>query len=62
VNLVKELPLRLDGHADSDITLQLARAYRLTIYDASYPELAVRRLPLVTFGTAPADAARSERR
>jgi predicted nucleic acid-binding protein len=57
------LPLRLDGQADSDTTLQLARAYRLTIYDAAYLELAVRRqLALVTFDTSLAEAARSERR
>jgi predicted nucleic acid-binding protein len=63
LNLVKELPLRLDGQADSDTTLQLARAYRLTIYDAAYLELAVRRhLALVTFDAALAEAARLERR
>ena len=64
LNLVKELPLRLDGRADSDTTLQLARAHRLTIHDAAYLELAVRRhLPLlVTFDTALAEAARSEKR
>ena len=63
LNLVKELPLRLDGQADSDTTLQLARAHRLTIYDAAYLELAVRRhLALVTFDTVLAEAARSERR
>ena len=63
LNLVKELPLRLDGQADSDTTLQLARAYRLTIYDAAYLELAVRRhLALVTFDAALAAAARAEKR
>jgi len=63
LNLVQELPLRLDGQADCDTTLQLARAHRLTIYDAAYLELAVRRhLPLVTFDTALAEAARSEKR
>jgi predicted nucleic acid-binding protein len=63
LNLVKELPLRLDGHADSDTTLQPARAHRLTIYAAAYLELAVRcNLPLVTFDTALAEAARSEKR
>src|ERR1700693_4063265 len=40
LNLIQELPLRLDSHADSDTTLQLARAHRLTIYDAAYLELA----------------------
>jgi predicted nucleic acid-binding protein len=63
LSLVQELPLRLDGQADSDTTLQLARAHSLTIYDAAYLELAVRRhLPLVTFDTALAEAARSEKR
>jgi len=63
LNLVQELPLRLDGQGDSDTTLQLARAHRLTIYDAAYLELAVRRhLPLVKFDTALAEAARSEKR
>jgi predicted nucleic acid-binding protein len=63
LKLVKGLPLRLDGHADSDTTLQLARAYRLTIYDAAYLELAVRHhLALVTFDTALAEAARAELR
>jgi hypothetical protein len=53
LNLVQELPLRLDGQGDSDTTLQLTRAHRLTIYDAAYLEPAVRcHLPLVTFDTA----------
>ena len=63
LNLVEELPLHLDGQGDSDTTLQLARAHKLTIYDAAYLELAVRRhLPLVTFDAALAEAARSEKR
>src|ERR1700736_4629685 len=63
LNLVQELPLRLDGQADSDTTLQLARAHKLTIYDPAYLQLAVRRhLPLVTFDTTLAEAARSEKR
>lgn len=63
LNLVQKLSLRLDGQADSDTTLQLARAHRLTIYDAAYLELAVRRqLPLVTFDAELAEAARSEKR
>jgi predicted nucleic acid-binding protein len=62
LNLVQQLPLHLDGQADSDTTLQLARAHRLTIYDAAYLELAVRHhLPLVTFDAALAAAARSEK-
>jgi predicted nucleic acid-binding protein len=62
LNLIQELSLHLDGQADSDTTLQLARAHRLTIYDAAYLELAVRhRLPLVTFDAALATAARLQK-
>ena len=58
LNLVRELPLRFDSQPGSDTTLQLARAHKLTVYDAVYLELAVRRhLPLVTFDAALAEAA-----
>ena len=63
LNLVQELPLRVESQVDSDTTLQLARAHKLTIYDAAYLELAVRRhLPLVTLDVALAEAARAEKR
>jgi predicted nucleic acid-binding protein len=40
--------------------VELATAHRLTVYDASYLEIAVRRgLPLATLDTKLADAARS---
>ena len=56
---MQELPLWLDSQTDSDTTLQLARAHGLTVYDAVYLELALRRhLPLVTFDAALAEAAR----
>ena len=60
LNLVQELPMRFDSQADSDTTLQLARAHRLIVYDdAVYLELAVRsRPPLVTFDAALAEAAK----
>ena len=59
LNLVQELPLWLDRETDSDTTLQLARAHGLTVYDAVYLELALRRhLPLVTFDASLAEAAR----
>ena len=41
LNLVKELPLRLDGQAYSDTTLQLACTHRLTIYSLSRTHRAV---------------------
>lgn len=41
--------------------LALARKHRLTVYDAAYLELALRRrLPLATLDTALAEAARAE--
>ena len=56
---MQELPLWLDSQADSDTTLQLARAHGLTVYDAVYLEFAVRRhLPLVTLDASLAEAAR----
>lgn len=63
LNLLQELPLRIDSQPDSDTTLQLARSHKLTIYDAVYLELAVRRhLPFMTFDAALAEAARAEKR
>jgi len=59
LKLVEELPLWLDNQADSETTLQLARAHGLTVYDAVYLELALRRqLPLVTLDASVAEAAR----
>ena len=57
LSLVQELPLRFDSQPDSDTTLQLGRAHKLTVYDSVYLELAVRRhLPLVTLDAALAEA------
>lgn len=46
------LPIQVDGETEGrawGATLQLARKYRLTSYDAAYLELAIRRrLPLAT--------------
>ena len=58
LNLLQGVPLQVDGQADSDTTLQLARDHRLTVNDAVYLELAVRRrLPLLTFDSQLAAAA-----
>ncbi len=58
LNIFGELPLRTDNQPDSDTTLQLARDHRLTVYDATYLELALRRsLPLLTFDRELAEAA-----
>jgi predicted nucleic acid-binding protein len=59
LNVLEGLPLQTDNHADSETTLQLARDHRLTVYDAAYLELAVRRrIPLLTFNALLAAAAR----
>jgi predicted nucleic acid-binding protein len=59
LNLLEGLPLQVDTKPQSDTTLQLARDHRLTVYDAAYLELAVRRrLPLLTFDGQLAAAAK----
>ena len=58
---VERLPIRLDREASGDEAMALARAHRLTLYDALYLELARRRqIPLATLDKALAGAARSE--
>jgi predicted nucleic acid-binding protein len=55
------LPIRFE-EPDSDIALNVARAHRLTVYDASYLALALTlRLPLATLDRALASAARQAR-
>jgi predicted nucleic acid-binding protein len=59
LNFIQALPLRLDREPDSDMTFQLARAHGLTVYDAAYLELSIRRnIPLITLDKALAEAAR----
>jgi predicted nucleic acid-binding protein len=59
LNVLQGLPLHVDDKAESDTTLQLARDHRLTVYDAAYLELAVRRrVPLLTFDEQLAAAAK----
>ena len=49
LNSVARLPVRLDRDPDGTTVLMLARRHRLTVYDASYLELALRRgLPLAS--------------
>ncbi len=62
LEMLVNLPIRTDAstsaHALSD-TLHLARRYRLSAYDASYLELALRTgLPLATLDSGLAKAAR----
>jgi len=58
---VARLPVTLDPTPEDGAALILARAHRLTIYDAAYLDLAQRTsLPLATLDTALARAARAE--
>jgi predicted nucleic acid-binding protein len=57
---LETLPITFDRQSDSETVLALARAHRLTVYDAAYLELA-RRLdaPLATLDRKLAAAARA---
>jgi len=58
---LKRLPIEIDHACEDARLLALAREHRLTAYDASYLELAVRqRLPLATLDAALERAARAE--
>lgn len=58
---LNELPIRTDQQADLEEALRLARAHRLSFYDALYLELAKRSFALLaTLDTGLAQAAISE--
>jgi predicted nucleic acid-binding protein len=62
LRLLKGLPVAVDVDVEKDVLMQLARRHRLTVYDAAYLELAVRRnYPLATLDAALSTAARTER-
>lgn len=55
------LPIRIDRSPESADVLRLARAHRLSVYDAAYLELAVRRAePLATLDRKLAAAAAAQ--
>jgi len=58
------LPIRIDGETDQQawgITLRLSERHRLTLYDAAYLELALRRgLPLASLDAELCVAAQAE--
>jgi predicted nucleic acid-binding protein len=61
LRLLRALPIAIDAEEDEDALMEIARRHRLTVYDATYLELALRRgLPLATLDTALATAARAE--
>jgi predicted nucleic acid-binding protein len=61
---LRQLPVELDEETTEqawDVTTALAACHRLTVYDATYLELALRRrLPLATLDRALRDAAARE--
>ena len=58
---ISRLRISLDRMPEEVAVLTLARRHRLTVYDAAYAELALRRnLPLATLDGALAAAARAE--
>jgi predicted nucleic acid-binding protein len=61
LRLLKGLPVTIDTNVDEDALMHLARQHRLTVYDAAYLELALRKgLELATLDAALAAAARAE--
>jgi predicted nucleic acid-binding protein len=60
-----QLPIQVDGETDRqawNATLRLAERHQLTLYDAAYLELALRRnLPLATLDEDLRNAARTEK-
>lgn len=59
---LSRLPMRVDQLPDENAVLRLARAYRLSVYDAAYLELAQREgLPLATLDADLRRAAAGER-
>jgi predicted nucleic acid-binding protein len=61
LRLLKSLPISTVAELDEDLLMRLARTHRLTVYDAAYLELALRRrLALATLDAALARAASAE--
>ena len=59
---VSNLPIEIDREPDQVAALSLARAHRLSFYDAAYLELAQRKsMPIATLDDALLDAARAEK-
>jgi predicted nucleic acid-binding protein len=62
LRLLGELPVVIDAEPQEAALMDIARRHQLTVYDAAYIELAVRRRqPLATLDAALSIAARAER-
>jgi predicted nucleic acid-binding protein len=61
LGLLRGLPVTVETDVEENALMQLARRHRLTVYDAAYLELALRKAhPLATLDAALAAAARAE--
>ncbi len=61
ISLVTRAQIQLDFEPGSALVLALARRHKITVYDAAYLELALRkRCPLATLDRALAQAAQAE--
>jgi predicted nucleic acid-binding protein len=61
LRLLQGLPVAMDADVEEETLMQLARRHRLTVYDAAYLELALRKTyPLATLDAALSIAARAE--
>ena len=59
---VNALPIEIDRQPDEALVLSLARRHKLTLYDAAYLEVALRRtLPLASLDRAIIRAAKAEK-
>jgi predicted nucleic acid-binding protein len=62
LKLVGALPIEMDREPDEGLVLSLARTHKLTVYDATYLEVALRRmLPLATLDRSIVRAAKAEK-
>jgi len=65
ISIINELPITIDPHTSKYVfleTMVLAERYKLTLYDASYLELAMRmNIPIATFDKQLKQAAHKEK-
>jgi predicted nucleic acid-binding protein len=62
LRFVDALPIEIDHQPDEGLVLSLARTHKLTVYNAAYLEMALRRmLPLATLDKSIVRAAKAER-
>jgi predicted nucleic acid-binding protein len=61
LRLLQGLPVAIDADVEEEALMRLARWHRLTVYNAAYLELALRKgYPLATLDAALSIAARAE--